>query len=484
MPIFTDTEIVRLFGFEDGENERPDRLKEYFFRNRAYENLVGGLPIRILVGHKGVGKSALLKIAYLEDKDRHELAIWLQPDVLKDVAESSDRSFVQLVNDWKAALTHKIFAHIAALVAANVSSVKAGIQGSIESLVRGLTNVFKAEKTLIYDEISREAVSNFLNTKRIVVYLDDLDRGWEANRQDIVRISALLNAIRDLCGSSQNLSFRLGLRSDVYFLVRTSDESTDKIESNVIWLTWSNHEILAMMAKRVETYFGRVADEQLLLGLKQRDLAQKFNPIMVPIFHGVGKWEKVPTHRALLSLTRRRPRDFVKLLSSAARVAYKNSHKIIQSGDIAAIFEAYSSERLQDIINEFRSELPLVKPLVYGMRPTRKEKTTLESYMFTNDQLVTKLKNLMQQNSFSFVNGHVVTAHSLAEFLYKIDLITARKEEGGIIVRRYFDESRHLQNQFVDFGFKWEVHPAYRWALQPGEPDAIFKDVDLIADND
>jgi hypothetical protein len=476
MPIFTDTEIVRLFGFEDGENERPARLKEYFFRNRAYDNLVGGLPIRVLVGHKGVGKSALLKIAYLEDKERNELAIWLQPDVLKDVADTTDRSFVQLVNDWKAALTHKIFTS----VASNINSVKAGIKGSIESLIRGLTNVFQSEQTLIFDEISRETVTNFLNSKRIVVYLDDLDRGWEANRQDIVRISALLNAIRDLCGSAANLSFRLGLRSDVYFLVRTSDESTDKIEGNVIWLTWTNHEILAMMAKRVETYFGREADEQALLSLKQSDLAKIFEPIMELKFHGSGKWENASTQRVLLSLTRRRPRDFVKLLSSAARVAYKQDHNKIQSSDFAAIFEAYSSERLQDIINEFRTELPEIKQLVYGMRPTRKEKTTLESYMFTNDQLITKLKNLMQQNNFSFANGHRVTALALAEFLYKIDLVTARKEEGGAIVRRYFDESRHLQNQFVDFGFKWEIHPAYRWALQPGEPDAIFKDVDLV----
>ena len=484
MPSFTDSEIVRLFGYEDAENERPDRLKEYFFRNRAYENLVGGLPIRVLVGHKGVGKSALLKIAYLEDKEKNELSIWLQPDVLKDVADTTDRSFVQLVNDWKAALTHKIFTNIATSVASNINSVKAGVKGSIESLVRGVTNIFQSEQTLIFEEISRETVANFLKSKRIVVYLDDLDRGWEANRQDIVRISALLNAIRDLCGSSQNLSFRLGLRSDVYFLVRTSDESTDKIEGNVIWLTWSNHEILAMMAKRIETYFGRNPDEHNLLKLKQSEIAKFFNPILEPKFYGAGKWEKAPVHRVLLSLTRRRPRDLVKLLSSAARIAHKNNHDNIHSGDLAAIFEAYSSERLQDIINEFRSELPQIKPLVYGMRPTKREKTTLESYLFTNDQLITKIKNIMQQNTFRFANGQRVTPLTLAEFLYKIDLITARKEENGIIVRRFFDESRHLQNQFVDFGFKWEVHPAYRWALQPGENDAIFRDVDLVHDSD
>lgn len=479
MPSFSDAEIVRLFGYEDAENERPDRLKEYFFRNRAYENLVGGLPIRVLVGHKGVGKSALLKIAYLEDTEKNELAIWLRPDDLRDVADPSGRSFVQLINDWKSGLTHKIFANIATSLALNVNSVKAGVKGTIESLIRGVTNVLQSDQPLVFGEISKETVANFLKSKRIAVYLDDLDRGWEANRQDIVRISALLNAIRDLCGSSQNLSFRLGLRSDVYFLVRTSDESTDKIEGNIIWLTWNNHEILAMMAKRIETYFGRHVEEHQLMKLKQSEIAKFFDPIIEQKFFGAGKWEKAPVHRVLLSMTRRRPRDLVKLLSSAARVAYRNDHTVIHSADLNAIFEAYSSERLQDIINEFRSELPLIKPLIYGMRPTKREKTTLEAYMFTNDQLITKIKNIMQQNTFSFASGQPVSALALAEFLYKVDLITARKEENGIILRRFFDESRHLQNQFVDFGFKWEVHPAYRWALQPGEIDAIFREVDL-----
>ena len=63
MPDFSDTNIRKLFGAEDAENETPARLKEYFVRNKAFENLVSGLPIRILVGLKGVGKSALLKVS-------------------------------------------------------------------------------------------------------------------------------------------------------------------------------------------------------------------------------------------------------------------------------------------------------------------------------------------------------------------------------------------------------------------------------------
>ena len=63
----------------------------------------------------------------------------------------------------------------------------------------------------------------------------------------------------------QNLKFRIALRSDVYYAVRTSDETTDKIDGSVIWQSWSNHEILVMLIKRIETYFGREINQDFLL---------------------------------------------------------------------------------------------------------------------------------------------------------------------------------------------------------------------------
>ena len=82
MPTFDDATIEKLFGAEDAENEIEERFKEYFYYNSAYDSLVADLPIRILVGHKGVGKSALLKRAYLDDIDESRLAVWIRPDGL------------------------------------------------------------------------------------------------------------------------------------------------------------------------------------------------------------------------------------------------------------------------------------------------------------------------------------------------------------------------------------------------------------------
>jgi hypothetical protein len=71
----------------------------------------------------------------------------------------------------------------------------------------------------------------------------------------------------------------------------------------------------------------------------------------------------------------------------------------------------------------------------------------------------------------------------LAQFLYKINFLTARKDlQTGEIVRMYFEQNRYLSSELVDFGFDWEVHPAYRWALQPQDIRAIFYSLALSDD--
>lgn len=60
--------------------------------------------------------------------------------------------------------------------------------------------------------------------------------------------------------------------------------------------------------------------------------------------------------------------------------------------------------------------------------------------------------------------------------MYKINFLTARRDlEGGIIDRKYFEENRYLSNEFTEFGYKWEVHPAYRWVLQPDSKWDIYR---------
>ena len=323
-------------------------------------------------------------------------------------------------------------------------------------------------------------IDNFLKTKKIIVYIDDLDRGWEGKKEDIIRVSALLNSIRDLANENPGLLFKVSLRSDVYYLVRTSDESTDKIEGSVVWCKWNNQEIFVLFIKRIQSFFGNTIDEEKLMNTPQVHLRFYLDDIMDSTFNGKGKWSNVYMYKVLMSMIRKRPRDLVKLCSLAAQQAQSTKSSKIRTSHFQAIFEEYSQGRIQDTINEYKSELPSIEKLLFGMRPTKKERNSQNGYSYTTTELMNKLNNLMQSENFIFKNGKRANAKELAHFLYKINFLTARKVlDTGEIQRKYFEENRYLSSSFVDFGYEWEIHPAFRWALQPDSIDDIFNKLEL-----
>ncbi|MEK6708178.1 MAG: hypothetical protein AABY81_05165 [Pseudomonadota bacterium] len=481
--IFSEEQLQRLFGHEAAEDEDPARLREYYFKTNTYDEVCADLPLRILVGHKGTGKSALFKVAMAEDKENDTITVLIRPDDVAVLATDTT-DFLKTIREWKAGLGQIIAKKVLSEIGSNDESWVAKLKQYGGTLVSFFEETLRDIHRLSTQPAQKALIDHFLKKKRISIYIDDLDRGWQGRKQDNARISALLNAVRDLSSESRGLNFRISLRSDVYYLVRTSDESTDKIEGSVIWHSWNNHEIFVLLVKRIESFFGRTVDERKLLLTPQATLAKYLRPVMEERFQGQGLWENAPIYRVLMSLIRKRPRDLVKLCILAGKAARKDHSSIIGTKHFQSIFEEYSQGRLQDTINEFRSELPTIDKLLLSMKPTKRERTGHEGYVYTTDALLKKINSIREQGQYKFANGELSDSKRLAAFMYKINFLTARKESTvGIVVRKYFEENRYLSNDFVDFGFDWEIHPAYRWALQPDDIQEIFKSLRLSADD-
>ena len=482
---FDEITIQKLFGHEAAEDENPARLHEYYFKSNIYEQITVDLPLRILVGHKGTGKSALFKTAIMDYRQPGHVAVMIQPNDIVELLTTSPDNFIHSIMLWKEGITRivtrKVLDELGVSKNPEINSLEVvnnNIVGFLESLISSL-------KPNEHQPGAEDKLLAFLERPQITVYMDDLDRGWQGRRQDTQNISALLNAVRDLTNDNRDVFFKVALRSDVYYLVRTSDESTDKIESSVIWLTWTNHEIFVLLVKRIETFFGRSVDEQQLLGTSQRELSSRYlEQIMESQFTGRGHWEKAPIYQVLMSLIRKRPRDLVKLCTLAARQAANDQANIIHTEHLKAVFTEYSQGRIQDTINEFRFELPDIERLVMNMKPNKRERTTKQGYVYTTSALLEKINNIRESNRFRLANDKIPDSQDLAAFLYKINFLTARKETESGIVRRYFEENRYLSARFYDFGFDWEVHPAYRWALQPDSIDDIYDSLELSVEED
>lgn len=486
---FTEDTIREIFGHEAAEDETIERLKAYYLKTSIYNSMKSQIPLLILVGHKGVGKSALLKVLSSEDNEEEKIPISVQPNDIFNLDVSSN-NFLEKIETWKNGLSSIIFNKLVLSINTSLldkvpsTSFKDWIGRFNELLLNALGKKFedlqKEKIQLSSSDFTALFKNSLFEEKQITIYLDDLDRGWENTKNDVKNLSAMLNAVRDLSRDIRNLKFRIALRSDVYYAVRTSDETTDKIDGSVIWQSWTNHEILVMLIKRIETYFGRSINEDYLLSQRQRDIGDYLNSVFEERFQGNGQWENAPMYRVLMSLIRKRPRDLVKLCTLAARKAYTNKHSLILTNDLESVFKNYSNDRLTDTSTEYKSELPQVQELLLKMKPSQKELALGTPCLFSRQQLIKKLEDVLSMSHFTFKDGKKVTAQSLAAFLYKINFITARKTVGDEILRVYYDENQYIYNDFADFGYSYEIHPAYRWALQPSNISTLFSEIELL----
>ena len=101
---FTEETIKELFGPEAAEDESANRLKEYYFKGDVYEKIHNQLPLKILVGHKGIGKSAAFKISYLENQEKNNVTVWIRPDDIMELC-NDDVNFLKQIRDWKIGLS-------------------------------------------------------------------------------------------------------------------------------------------------------------------------------------------------------------------------------------------------------------------------------------------------------------------------------------------------------------------------------------------
>lgn len=479
---FSEEQIREMFGDLAAEDEEKERFSSYFIKTDVYKKIHNFLPIRILVAHKGIGKSAVFRMSHLEDQKDNVLSILVKPDDILGIASAEDCADpLEMIRQWKSGLEELLVEKVVSNfnISKDNDTINRISRNGLKFTERIAMIVRKVPEVIDIDAIKKGVVDKYIKNRKIVIYIDDLDRAWNGSKKNIYRISALLNAVRDMCNETEELCFRISLRSDVYYLVRTADESTDKIDGNVLWLTWTEHELLALLVKRVQSYFGNYFSERELLDMEQREMSKYLNDIMSDTFEGSGKWNNRPIRYIFLSLIRRRPRDLINLCTLAARNANEKGRNLIVTEDWEEVFEQYSSSRLQDTINEHKYELPDIERLLLGMKPSHTMKKTDKPFVYDKERLICKIEGITQNGKFYFANNKECTVEELVAFMYKINFLNARKDvAGGYIDRKYFENNKYITAKSVDFGYDWEVHPAFRWALYPEIRD-IFRYTDI-----
>lgn len=497
---------LNLFGHEDAGKENENRLSSYYYKTVQYEDIMSSIPLQIITGEKGTGKSALLRMAFLDCQENDIVPIWIRLDDLSELYENilNSNNLYQLKTLWKQSIGKLVIMKLASNIAyAFEDDYKNALHWAYTSGYASRNFISQAAQLLkpVYEKYIKlgsntietgehRMLERMIENKNIRLFFDDFDLDWKGNASDILRIKSLLLSLSDLTSDITGLSARIALRTDVYEMIR-NEEFSDKFESCIIKCRWNNREILKTLSKRICTYFEIPFDENISQDSEtmQYQLIPYLNYVFEPCFDDSTRvWSNAPTHRVIYSLIRRKPRDMVKLCQSVAEEAYNQHLDKINAKCFVNILDNYSQERLKDLINEYSNQLPKLQDLLIRMAPTKQEiqNKQTERYVYSTADLHTKIQNIqknIQIKIFQATSESLQPAdfHQVAHFLYKIGFITGRKRNiSEKISRVYYDESPYLLNANTgDGGYSWEIHPAYRAALAKGINDVWESTLDI-----
>ncbi len=368
------------------ENERQ-RLDAYFLETSTYYRALDD-EVTIVVGRKGVGKSAQLYAmseALMSDKRNHVCIVkpvGYELDglvrVLQSIVDRSERGYL-IESLWKFLL----LSELARSVCHSLSDrplhqepndaekrllehyenhkdlYEPPFSERLDIAIRSLADVGKIEDSIEQRQRTSELLhSNQLRQLRdhlgaaltartkVGILIDNLDSQW-GTTGDIEHLAYLLWGLLEVSGDivsqlkienyrrkAVNASLTIFLRSDIFALIQPTALEQDKLPIQRI--VWDDEEVLK-----------RLVDMRLQFGVNNTETGdvvwQRFFPAEMV---GIGTWDFV-TNTVLP-----RPRDVIYLLAQAIATAINRGHSTVTEEDLLDAREKYSEYAFRSVVAE------------------------------------------------------------------------------------------------------------------------------------
>lgn len=458
----------------------------------------GGM--RLLVGNKGMGKSAIVEWMQ-KIYSKHKIAcVLLRPDDLDTRALPNNQDVGSLKRHFYETLLHAVCGQIGKQMKAALVGDSAVLHA--EARDQGLADLSFVDKALALlsavstpvGRIDGKGLAKDLSGGRSIhelikaintrllergsvffLFVDDTDQvAAPGTANHLNRIWSLLLAVRRLVGECPNVRAIVTLRSEIW--IRLTSESagqrdqTDHLRGSVVSLRVSDEIIANIVRKRVQA----AAND-----------AGHMRGDPYPLFFA-GEVVKLPTSDAerswdlfLVKSSRERPRDAIQLIRNMIDIAKKSGSMKLGSAEAEEGMKIFSRERIDDLSNEFAPDCPQIREVV----------TSFINVEFREpfDELMKHLRAIPSMFSIT-IRGHAMKPQNDSDAIRILSLL----HETGFInpaVRdhRQSRDFRHiLFHEDPDFvkitnrnnmqGATWEVHPAFRSFLLNAKHDTSASD--------
>jgi len=464
-------------------------LNEVFVTPAQLASICGVEPgsMRVLVGNKGAGKSALtewLKKAAVESKTP---CVLVRPDQLVGTGVPTATDLATLKRFFYETLLRSVAIEIGSQINSYLpltgsratlynEAVAGGASGDIVSKAVSLIGEFaepvtKIDTKKLLSRISGRnssaALTSALNDhllnkseKLFLLLIDDTDQiAAPDDRQQLNKIWALILAVRRLAMECNAVRPIVTLRSSVWSRLMHENagqrDQVDHIRPLTVQLRASDEVIVQIIERRMREAMKTVkvpalsayapffeGRDVLLPGSKQRRLWSDF----------------------IAKSARERPRDALQLIKSMIEVAEDNTHPKIGDDDADRAMSIYSSERVDDVANEYSLDLPSVRELIDSFHSSNFEM----GFEQLRDHLARSLGIAQMQLRGSTLQNRDDHIIALLALLHEVGFVNARivdkTKPKGFAHKNYSDDPKFVRYENWNNlqAAHWEIHPAFR----------------------
>jgi hypothetical protein len=379
-------------GAPAAERDIERGLEDYFVESATYERVRLGSK-RIVVGARGIGKSAIFQVLAKRERDAGSYVIELSPEdysyeLLSQTMASEDHGSWAKLGAYAAAWKYLIYVlmmkeiskkrlhlkkdgagDIYKYVRDNHSNQQSSRLSALVSYLKRLEGIKigKYEASVKTRELERlyklEEIQHLLpalrevaGSRRIIVLVDELDRGWDSSEDARAFVAGLFQACISANSLHDNLRVYMSLRQELYDDVPALYDDAQKYRDMIETIRWDDVSLLRLMAKRIR---------HSMPALAEADDRACWNALFPALPGSRGR----SSYGYVIDRTLYRLREIIQfctqMLESASEV---RSGIPVRPAALRDAEHIYSAERTKDIAAEHRFQYPGLMDVLQAFR--------------------------------------------------------------------------------------------------------------------
>ncbi|MFI0367996.1 P-loop ATPase, Sll1717 family [Actinomadura sp. 1N219] len=480
------------FGTPSAERDISRGLEKYFVESDAYQRVRSGAKT-ILMGNRGAGKSAIFQVLAKRERAAGSHVIELSPEdysyeLLSSTMEAEHSGSWAKQGAYAAAWKYLIYVLVMkalarkgmrltkgggreiynyirdnhgahqlgplSLLVSYLKRLEAIKLGPIEAglRTRELDRLYKLEE--IHNLLS--ALKKVLDGQRVIVLVDELDRGWDSSEDAKAFVSGLFQACVSINGLHKNLRVYVSLRQELYDDIPALYDDAQKHRDLLEKIYWSEESLLELIAKRI-----RYSAHEKGFDVEALERAGD-RACWSAVFASPPGQGRDAAFRYMVDRTLYRPREIIQFCSEALAQGRRRASKLpVPYSAIERCEYGYSAERTRDIAAEYRSQYPGLLSVfeVFRSRPHTFDREELELLC-----LELAVGEIPTHGTESWL-PHCYP-NDLIEVLWRAGLLTAQANGDGA-----FLGSHQVQHLNVAAVKRFRIHEMFRSSLGIAAPE-------------